>query len=108
MPVRCRSVCICRQPHPERTRVGGTPRPQVLEPVPPPARQQREKAVEVSGEGAWWAMLRRDQENYDDTLLHHDGYEPRLLPRLSPLARAGRHRQLSTMNQWIPCPSPTN
>ncbi|OQU81462.1 uncharacterized protein LOC8072057 isoform X2 [Sorghum bicolor] len=44
----------------------------------PRFRQQPDKAVEVSGEPAWWSKLRWDQDG--DAPLHRDCYEPRLPP----------------------------
>jgi hypothetical protein len=47
----------------------------------PRFRQQPDKAVEVSGERAWWSKLRWDQDG--DAPLHRDCYEPRLPPVLA-------------------------
>jgi hypothetical protein len=44
----------------------------------PRFRRQPDKAVQVSGERAWWAKLRWHQDN--DAPPHRDSYAPRLAP----------------------------
>jgi len=56
----------------------------------PRFHQQPDKAVEVSGELAWWNKL-----CWDGTHSHHGSYKPMLPP-----AQAGRHRELSQMNEY--------
>ena len=64
----------------------------------PRFHQQPDKAVEVSGEQTRWDKLSWDQD--DDAPPHRDSCEPRLPPAFRFAPRAGRHRELSQMNEY--------